>query len=191
MLKTNSWWKCWKCNQVSNGELTLTQIIIRTNKSFLILDWNLGVLSVFGHVEKWFDIFMKVVSKNALVCWCVPKYWVGNNILAICKCLNRSLKKYMCIHPIQKKSFSGAFSWSQMVLTRFYYSLQIIVVFSYYVHIISLKLGCYSHLLDSNWAILSTSIYDLVLIYVCYFHHHHPLTFPQILLISSYKPSYS
>ena len=31
----------------------------------------------------------------------------------------------------------------------------------------------------------------LVLIYVCHFHHHHPLTFPQILLISSYKPSYS
>ena len=111
MLKTNSWWKCWKCNQVSNGELTLTQIIIRTNKSFLILDWNLGVLSVFGHVEKWFDIFMKVVSKNALVCWCVPKYWVGNNILAICKCLNRSLKKYMCIHPIQKKLF-----WSFLLI---------------------------------------------------------------------------
>ena len=40
--------------------------------------------------------------------------------------------------------------------------------------------------------ILSTSIYDLVLIYVCHFHHHHhPLTFPQILLISSCKPSYS
>ena len=38
---------------------------------------------------------------------------------------------------------------------------------------------------------LSMSIYDLVLIYVCHFHHHHPLTFPQILLISSYKPSYS
>ena len=39
--------------------------------------------------------------------------------------------------------------------------------------------------------ISSTSIYYLVLIYVCHFHNHQPLTFPQILLISSYKPSYS
>ena len=39
--------------------------------------------------------------------------------------------------------------------------------------------------------ILSTSIYDLVLIYVCHFHHHHPaLTFPQIWLISRYSCCY-
>ena len=42
-----------------------------------------------------------------------------------------------------------------------------------------------------NVNILSTSIYDLVLIYVCHFHHHHPaLTFPQIWPLSRYSCCY-
>ena len=36
---------------------------------------------------------------------------------------------------------------------------------------------------------LSTSIYDLVLIYVCHFHHH-PQTFPQFRTLSRYSCCY-
>ena len=37
---------------------------------------------------------------------------------------------------------------------------------------------------------LSTSIYDLVLIYVCHFHHHHPLKVSQILPLLRYSCCY-
>ena len=37
---------------------------------------------------------------------------------------------------------------------------------------------------------LSTSIYDLVLIYVCHFHHHHPLRVSQIWPVSRYSCCY-
>ena len=42
----------------------------------------------------------------------------------------------------------------------------------------------------SNWQKLSTSIYDLVLLYVCHFHHHYHLIVSQIWPLSRYSCCY-
>ena len=58
----------------------------------------------------------------------------------------------------------------------------IVVCVSKRAHILYQCLNKLVFLYVHSSELLSTSIYDLVLIYVCHFHHHHhpALTFPQI-----------